>query len=80
MRLAGRAGAMTRCAPAVGVARLFQRGHCAVGAGDVAAHRVAADLLRHFACGVEVDVEERDLGAGANQRACCLAPRPEARR
>ena len=44
---------------------LGERRRGLLGIGDVATHGDAADLVRHFAGAVEIDVEAGDLGAGA---------------
>ena len=47
--------------------RLGERRRGLLGVGHVAAHRMAADLLRDRARAVEIDVEAGDLGAGAGE-------------
>ena len=51
------------------LARLPQRRARLLGIGDVALERVAADLLCQRAGAVEIDVDHRDLGAGAGKLA-----------
>ena len=50
-------------------ARLAQRGCGLLGVGDVATHGMAADLARHRARAVEIDVHADDLRPGAGKRA-----------
>ena len=51
------------------VARLRHGGGRLLGMGHVALQRLPADLLRHRAGAVEIDVEHRDAGAGAGELA-----------
>ena len=55
-----------RAGPCV-LARLRQRGGGLVGVGNVAGDGDAADLCRRLPRGVDVDVEDRDLGAGRRE-------------
>src|SRR5262249_48152173 len=64
------AGEMDRGAGRAVVARrLRERGGRLLGMGPVAIQPPPADLLRHRAGAVEVDVEARDSGAGVDERA-----------
>src|SRR5205807_497065 len=49
------------------LAGLPDRGRGAVGIAHVAADRNAADAAGHLARGVDIHVEQRDLGAGARK-------------
>ena len=81
MRLAGPMPAQLirmRAGPCC-LARLGSAAAALVGVGDVAGDGDAADLGRELlARAVEIEVEQRDLGAGRGQRRAVAAPRPEA--